>query len=75
MTGYLDGITGRTIFGWAADANGDPADLIVTLNKREIGRFHTSVYRPDLQSRRKDLGFEWGLGPKDGHWRCHRDNR
>jgi SAM-dependent methyltransferase len=49
MRGYLDAVTVRTIAGWAMDGNGDPPELVASVNGVTVARFKPSLYREDLK--------------------------
>lgn len=59
MRGYLDAVTVRTIAGWAMDGNGDPPELVASINGVTVARFTPSLYREDLKPfGRPETGFD-----------------
>lgn len=59
MKGYLDGVTRRKVRGWAKSDDGNPAELLASINGVASIRFRASLSRPDLVDfDRKDLGFD-----------------
>ena len=73
MLGYLDGVAGlRTLFGWAADDQGQPPELTAYVNGVARLVFTPSIERPDLLPLlgRSDLGFvvDFGIPLKIGDW-------
>ena len=58
MRGHIDSVTLRSIRGWAANDDGDPVLLTVSINASVVDSVRSSIPRPDLAgSGRKDLGF------------------